>query len=113
MNKTFFFQVDFHSQSDNSEEADDNYAKHIYYHRFGEPQKSDNFIAEIPGDINLLKSKVSNCGRYLIVSLRNDDYNTLIFVADLEKNHEINEQISLTPIISTYDAEYLVSHKIY
>lgn len=54
-------------------------------------------------------SEVSDCGKYLIVSIYEELRQNLLYIADLEANGEIVGKIPLVPIISQFNADYEVS----
>lgn len=54
-------------------------------------------------------SEVSDCGKYLIVSIYEELRQNLLYIADLEANGEIVGKIPLVPIISEFNADYEVS----
>lgn len=49
---------------------------------------------------------VSDCGKYLIVSIVKACRDNLLYFADLEKNGEITGKIPLTPIVTEFEADY-------
>lgn len=53
-------------------------------------------------------SEVSDCGKYLIVSIYEELRQNLLYFADLETNGEIVGRIPLMPIISEFNADYEV-----
>lgn len=52
---------------------------------------------------------VSSCGKYLIVIPESG--HQLLYFADLEKNGRINGKITLTPVVTKFEAEYDVKWK--
>lgn len=52
---------------------------------------------------------MSDCGKYLIVSIYEELRQNLLYIADLEANGEIVGKIPLVPIISQFNADYEVS----
>lgn len=52
---------------------------------------------------------MSDCGKYLIVTVIKACRDNLLYFADLEKNGEIKGKISLTPIVTKFEADYDVS----
>lgn len=54
-------------------------------------------------------TQVSDCGKYMIVSIVKACRDNLLYFADLEKNGEITGKIPLTPIVTEFEADYDVS----
>lgn len=54
-------------------------------------------------------TEVSDCGKYLIVSIVKACRDNLLYFADLEKNGEITGKIPLTPIVTEFVADYDVN----
>lgn len=54
---------------------------------------------------------MSDCGKYLIVSIVKACRDNLLYFADLEKNGDISGKIPLTPIVTEFKADYDVSEK--
>lgn len=54
-------------------------------------------------------TQVSDCGKYMIVSIVKACRDNLLYFADLEKNGEIIGKIPLTPIVTEFEADYDVS----
>lgn len=52
---------------------------------------------------------MSDCGKYLIVSIVKACRDNLLYFADLEKNGEITGKIPLTPIVTEFVADYDVN----
>lgn len=52
---------------------------------------------------------MSDCGKYLIVSIVKACRDNLLYFADLEKNGEITGKISLTPVVTEFKADYDVN----
>lgn len=52
---------------------------------------------------------VSDCGKYMIVTIVKACRDNLLYFADLEKNGEITGKIPLTPIVTEFEADYDVS----
>lgn len=52
---------------------------------------------------------VSDCGKYMIVTIIKACRDNLLYFADLEKNGEITGKIPLTPIVTEFEADYDVS----
>lgn len=52
---------------------------------------------------------MSDCGKYMIVSIVKACRDNLLYFADLEKNGEITGKIPLTPIVTEFEADYDVS----
>lgn len=52
---------------------------------------------------------VSDCGKFLIVSIVKACRDNLLYFADLEKNGPITGKIELTPIVTEFEADYDVS----
>lgn len=55
---------------------------------------------------------MSDCGKYLVVSIVKACRDNLLYFADLEKNGEITGKIPLTPIVTEFVADYDVNRKI-
>lgn len=53
---------------------------------------------------------MSDCGKYLIVSIVKACRDNLLYFADLEKNGAITGKIPLTPIVTEFEADYDVRH---
>lgn len=57
---------------------------------------------------------MTDCGKYLILTIVKGCRDNLVFFADLEANGEINGKIKLTQIVTEFEADYDVktfSHK--
>lgn len=54
-------------------------------------------------------SEVSDCGKYLIVSVYEELRQNLLYIANLEENGEISGKIPLRPIIHQFNADYEVN----
>lgn len=52
---------------------------------------------------------MSDCGKYLIVSLATAGPDTLLYYIDLEQNSEINGNMSVKPIVTDGNGSYSVS----
>lgn len=52
---------------------------------------------------------MSDCGKYLIVSIVKACRDNLLYFADLEKNGKITGKIPLTPIVTEFESDYEVS----
>lgn len=84
----------------------------LYYHRVGEPQEKDVLVAEFPENPSWrMSTEVSDCGKYLIVTIVKACRDNLLYFADLEKNGEITGKIPLTPIVTEFEADYDVNIK--
>lgn len=53
-------------------------------------------------------AEVSDCGKYLLVTMYEGLRDNLLYIADLEEIGEITGKISLTPIITEFNADYEV-----
>lgn len=53
---------------------------------------------------------MSDCGKYLIVSIYEELRQNLLYIVDLEENGEIVGRIPLIPIISQFNADYEVNN---
>lgn len=51
---------------------------------------------------------MSDCGKYLIVSIYEELRQNLLYIGNLEANGEITGKIPLKPIISGFNADYEV-----
>lgn len=51
---------------------------------------------------------MSDCGKYLLVTMYEGLRDNLLYIADLEKIGEITGKIPLTPIITEFNADYEV-----
>ncbi|XP_031619279.1 prolyl endopeptidase-like [Contarinia nasturtii] len=79
----------------------------LYYHRVGESQEKDVLVAEFPENPSWrMSTQVSDCGKYLIVTIVKACRDNLLYFADLEKNGPINGKIPLTPIVTEFEADY-------
>lgn len=80
----------------------------LYYHRLGTNQSEDVLCAEFLDEPKWrLSAIVSECGRYLIVAVREGCQDNLLYFADMESlPNGITGKINLTPIIDKFEAEY-------
>lgn len=58
--------------------------------------------------LNLSDTEVSDCGKYLLVTMYEGLRKNLLHIANLEKIGEISDKIPLTPIIAEFNADYEV-----
>lgn len=54
-------------------------------------------------------TEVSDCGKYLIVSIYEELRQNLLYIADIEANGQIVGKLPLMPIISEFNADYEVN----
>lgn len=91
-------------------ETDKNENQKLYYHRIGQNQSEDVLVAEMPEEPSWrFRADVSDCGKYLILSIVKDCRDNLIFYADLEKNGEVTGKIELKQVIFKFESDYEVS----
>lgn len=83
----------------------------LYYHRLGETQDKDVLVFEMPEypTWSLYNSLLSDCGKYLILSINKDLRGNRVYISDLEKSDEINGKVNIKPIVSNFEADYEVS----
>lgn len=107
-NKGFFYSryADQEGKTDGSETKQCENQK-LYYHRIGESQDKDILCLEFPEEpLWRIVPQVSDCGKYLILSIVKDCRDNIIFYADLEKEGEIKQKLKVTQIIHKFEADY-------
>lgn len=110
-NKGFFYGC-YPAQSGRSDgcETDKNENQKLYYHRVGQPQSQDVLVAEFLDQPSWrFGARVSDCGKYLILSVVKECRDNLVFFADLEKHGEIEGKVELTQVVFNFEADYEVS----
>ena len=96
-------------RSDGSE-TDKNEHQKLYYHRIGQAQTEDILVAEFLEQPSWrFGARVSDCGKYLILSVVKDCRDNLVFFADLENNGEIEGKVELTQVVFNFESDYEVS----
>lgn len=95
-------------RSDGSE-TDRNEHQKLYYHRVGQTQSQDVLVAEFLDQPSWrFQTRVSDCGRYLILCVVKDCRDNLVFFADLEKHGEIEGKVELTQVVFTFESDFEV-----
>lgn len=110
-NKGFFYGCypNKNGRSDGSE-TDKNEHQKLYYHRVESAQLEDVLVAEFLDEPSWrFGARVSDCGKYLILSVVKDCRDNLVFYADLENNGEIDGKVQLTQIVFHFESDYEVS----
>lgn len=59
--------------------------------------------------MNFRTGDVSDCGKYLLVTIQKDCRDDLVYFANLEETGEINGKLNLTEVIGKFEADYNVS----
>lgn len=54
------------------------------------------------------QSEVSDCGKYLFLSIRNSCHTNLFFYVDLEKTGDIRGKLDIVRIIENFESDYEV-----
>lgn len=76
----------------------------IYYHRLNTPQDEDILVVEFPNEPNWrTRSAVSDCGKYLILSVMEGCKDTMTYVADISKG--VEGPLQLKCIYGKFDCE--------
>lgn len=55
-------------------------------------------------------SQLSDCGKYLILTIQSDSNNNLLYFADLENAGEIRDKLPIRPIVTEFEAQYEVRY---
>ncbi|XP_017050453.1 prolyl endopeptidase [Drosophila ficusphila] len=103
-NKGFFYgrYIDQAGKTDGSETKQNENQK-LYYHRVGESQDQDKLIVEFPEHpLWRLQTDVSDCGKYLILSISHTVRDNMVYYADLKED----EAITFKPIVDKFEADY-------
>ncbi|XP_031624415.1 prolyl endopeptidase-like isoform X2 [Contarinia nasturtii] len=107
-NKGFFYNRFNQEGKIDGSETEMNQNQKLYYHRIGEPQEKDLLVVEFPENPSwTVNAEISHCGKYLIVTSTITTSDNLVFFADLEQNGPINGKISLIPIITKFEADFI------
>ncbi|KAH8292810.1 hypothetical protein KR054_008277, partial [Drosophila jambulina] len=107
-NKGFFYgrYPDQDGKTDGSETKRNEYQK-LYYHRVGESQDQDTLVAEFPEHPSwIIQPEVSDCGKYLILSISTTVRDNMVYYADLNGVEEINSKLTVKPIVDKFEADY-------
>lgn len=107
-NKGFFYgrYPDQSGKTDGSETKQNENQK-LFYHRIGQLQENDVLVVEFPEEPNWrIGAHVSDCGKYLILSIVKDCRDNIVFYADLEKDGEINGKLEYHKIVTKFEADY-------
>ncbi|XP_055907432.1 prolyl endopeptidase [Eupeodes corollae] len=107
-NKGFFYgrYPDQAGKTDGSE-TQQNENQKLYYHRIGEPQEKDVLCAEFPEQPSWrIGSGVTDCGKYVILSIVKDCRDNILYYADLEKAGEIKSKLEIHEIITKFESDY-------
>uniref|UniRef100_T1IS74 Prolyl endopeptidase n=1 Tax=Strigamia maritima TaxID=126957 RepID=T1IS74_STRMM len=80
----------------------------LYYHRLGTSQSEDILCVEFPKNLHWrIGCDVTDCGRYLIVSVQESCKDNQIYFCNLHKlPNGIDGQLDLTAIVDNFEAEY-------
>jgi len=109
-NKGIFYSCYKHSSGVTGTEADSLKNQKMYYHVVGTPQDQDVLCVEFPDHPSwLIGSSVSDCGRYLFVTISQDCKFNLLYFCDLEEQAKdgVKGKLKLTPIVEDkFDADY-------
>lgn len=55
------------------------------------------------------QSEVSDCGKYLFLSIRNSCRTNLFFYVDLDKTGDIRGKLEIVRIVETFESDYEVN----
>lgn len=81
----------------------------LYYHRVGQSQDQDVLVVEfLENPTWRMYAQVSDCGKYLFVSIIKDCRDNLVYFADLEAAGTINGKLKITPIVTKFESDYYV-----
>ncbi|KFM66287.1 Prolyl endopeptidase, partial [Stegodyphus mimosarum] len=80
----------------------------LYYHRIGTDQSKDILCAEFPEHPKWkMACKVSSCGRYALIFVRETCKNSILYISDLAAlPGGITGVLPLTAIVDKFEAEY-------
>ncbi|EDV33303.2 uncharacterized protein Dana_GF23775 [Drosophila ananassae] len=107
-NRGFFYgrYPNQEGKTDGSETKQNEFQK-LYYHRVGKSQGNDTLVAEFPENPSWrIASEVSDCGKYLILSVSPTTRDNMVFYANLEPGKDITEKLEVKPIVDKLDADY-------
>ncbi|KAH8244696.1 hypothetical protein KR032_010392 [Drosophila birchii] len=78
----------------------------LYYHRVGESQDKDTLVAEFPEHPSWhFQSNVSDCGKYLILSISHTVRDNMVYYAELS-GENINSKLKVKPVVDKFEADY-------
>nr|XP_022911896.1 prolyl endopeptidase-like [Onthophagus taurus] len=103
----FFYSayLDKEGKSDGSE-TDSNEKQKLYYHKWGTEQSDDVVVVQFEDPQLRIGAKVSNCGKYLIVTSIKGTKNNLLYFARLEGIDKISGLLKLHPVVTEFEADY-------
>ncbi|XP_016963113.1 prolyl endopeptidase [Drosophila biarmipes] len=107
-NKGFFYgrYSDQEGKTDGSETRQNENQK-LYYHRVGESQDKDTLIAEFPEHPSwMFRTDVTDCGKYLILSISHTVRDNMLYYADLKPDEPITSKLEFKPIVDKFEADY-------
>ncbi|RWS08317.1 prolyl endopeptidase-like protein [Dinothrombium tinctorium] len=108
-NKGFFYSCypDHCTKSDGTETQMNEYQK-MYYHRINTSQCEDILVVQFPDKPRWRShGEVSNCGRYLFVSVDESCHYNLIYYTPLDVEKEpIVGELKLIPVFDKFEADY-------
>ncbi|KAH8304795.1 hypothetical protein KR059_004164, partial [Drosophila kikkawai] len=107
-NKGFFYgrYADQDGKTDGSETKQNENQK-LYYHRVGESQDQDTLVAEFPEHPSWrIQPDVSDCGKYLILSISHTVRDNMVYYADLTEGEEINSKLTVNPVVDKFEGDY-------
>ncbi|KAJ6648028.1 Prolyl endopeptidase [Pseudolycoriella hygida] len=102
----FYSRYEQDGKTDGSETSANENQK-LYYHRIGEPQGNDVLVAEfLEHPLWRIQSEVSDCGKYLFLSITKSCRTNLFFYVDLEKTGDIRGKLDIVRIVQQFEADY-------
>lgn len=88
------------------------YVSDQYLQKRAETTVNDNnwekLLRNLKFNCHFRDAEVSDCGKYLLVTMYEGLRDNLLYIADLEEIGEITGKIPLTPIITEFNADYEV-----
>ncbi|XP_032595558.1 prolyl endopeptidase isoform X2 [Drosophila grimshawi] len=107
-NKGFFYgrYPDQDGKTDGSETKQNEHQK-LYYHLLGQSQAKDVLVVQFPKEPSWrIQSKVSDCGKYLILAIVKDCRDNIIYYADLKPGEEIVSELDVKIIVDKFESDY-------
>lgn len=104
----FYSRYPVHKGKNDGTETIENENQKLYYHRIGTDQSEDILCIEFPEHPKWrIGAIVSDCGRYLIVIIREGCQDNLLYFCDLKSlSNGITGILPLTCVVDRFEAEY-------